>query len=143
MAPTPERNLIQDSSVPSTAEPMAAPRINCATVPTTISDSAVETRSQIENRLAIKARPSHNAARAQIPVIRKPPSVNAHDGDAQMRAGPQRPVLEAVGEPGRAPTDAKRLVGVISLGGGYGGLHPQYALNVTANRLLASVNDGG
>ena len=30
---------------------------------------------------------------------------------------------------GQAPTDAKRPVGVISLIGGYGGLHPQVTLN--------------
>ena len=48
MAPMPERNLIQDSSVPSTADPIAAPMINCAMVPTTISDSAEEIRNQIE-----------------------------------------------------------------------------------------------
>ncbi len=48
-------------------------------VPTTISDSAVETLSQIESRLAINARPSHNAANAQTLVI--PPSI------AEGRAG--------------------------------------------------------
>ena len=69
----PERNLTQDSSVPSTAEPIAAPMISCAIVPTTISDNAVEIRNQIESRLAINARPSHNAASAQTPVILKPP----------------------------------------------------------------------
>jgi hypothetical protein len=40
-----------------------------ATVPTTISDSAVDTRSQIDNRDAISARPSQSAAKAQIDVM--------------------------------------------------------------------------
>src|ERR1700722_6634923 len=39
-------------------------------VPTTISDNAVEMRNQIDKRLATKARPIHNAASAQTPVIR-------------------------------------------------------------------------
>ena len=51
------------------ADPTAAPIISCAIVPTTISDNAEEMRSQIESRVAIKARPSHRAARAQMPVI--------------------------------------------------------------------------
>jgi hypothetical protein len=38
-------------------------------VPTTISESAVDIRNQIDNRLAINARPSHNAANAQTPVM--------------------------------------------------------------------------
>lgn len=42
MAPRPERNFTHDSSVPNTADPMAAPMISCAIVPTTISDRAVE-----------------------------------------------------------------------------------------------------
>src|SRR5215467_6603708 len=69
IAPMPERNLTQDSSVPSTAEPIAAPMRSCAMVPTTISDSAVEMRNQIESRLAISARPSHSAASAHTPVM--------------------------------------------------------------------------
>src|SRR5271170_6875037 len=68
----PERNLIQDSSVPRTAEPITAPIINCAIVPTTISDRAVEIRSHIESRLAINARPSQSAARAHTPVMADP-----------------------------------------------------------------------
>src|SRR5690242_19980830 len=70
----PDRNLIQDSSVPSTAEPIAAPMTSGATVPTTISESAVETRSQIDSKLAISARPSHSAASAQTPVIPAAPA---------------------------------------------------------------------
>ena len=49
--------------MPSTAEPIAAPMISWAIVPTTISDNAVEMRNQIESRLAISARPSHSAAK--------------------------------------------------------------------------------
>jgi hypothetical protein len=70
----PERNFTHDSSVPSMADPMAAPMINWAIVPTTISDSAVEMRSQIDTRLAISASPNHNAANAQTPVICKSPA---------------------------------------------------------------------
>jgi hypothetical protein len=73
MAPVPERTLIQVSSVPRIAEPMAAPMMSCATVPTMISDYAVDTLSQMDNRDAMSARPSHKAANAQIPVM-SPPS---------------------------------------------------------------------
>ena len=55
--------------MPSTAAPTAAPMISCAIVPTTISDKAVEMRSQIESRLAINARPSHSAANPHTPVM--------------------------------------------------------------------------
>src|SRR5271170_6442799 len=68
----PERNLIQDSSVPRTAEPITAPIINCAIVPTTISERAVEIRSHVESRLAINARPSQSAARVHTPVMVDP-----------------------------------------------------------------------
>src|SRR5260221_3090277 len=69
IAPMPARNLTQPSSAPSTADPMNALKINWAVVPTMISDSAVETRSQTENRPAITARPSHNAASAHTLVM--------------------------------------------------------------------------
>src|SRR5580704_10500411 len=72
IAPIPERNLIQDSSVPRIAEPIAAPIMSWAMVPTTISERAVEIRNQIESRLAISARPSHNAASAHTPVMTEP-----------------------------------------------------------------------
>jgi hypothetical protein len=39
------------------------------TVPTTISDSAVAMRSQIEINVATSARPNHNAACAQTSVM--------------------------------------------------------------------------
>src|SRR5258707_9310624 len=69
IAPMPARNLTQPSSARSTADPMNALKINWAVVPTMISDSAVETRSQIENRPAITARPSHNAASAHTLIM--------------------------------------------------------------------------
>jgi hypothetical protein len=46
--------------------------INWATVPTTISESAVEIRNQIDSSVAINARISHNAAENQtcsMPVL--------------------------------------------------------------------------
>jgi hypothetical protein len=36
---------------------------SCATVPTTISESAVEIRNQIASSVAMSARPTHNDAR--------------------------------------------------------------------------------
>src|SRR5262249_8302810 len=105
------------------------PMINCAIVPTTISDKAVEMRSQIESRLAISASPTHNAARAQTLVIHKPPRDRRTRFDRARVMLTTRTVhkrnLEAVGAPGHAPTRAKRLVGVISLFGGYGEPHPR------------------
>jgi hypothetical protein len=38
-------------------------------VPTMISESAVDTRSQIDKRDAMRASPSHNAAKAQMLVM--------------------------------------------------------------------------
>src|SRR5262245_9032545 len=38
-------------------------------VPTMISESAVDTRSQMDKRDAIRASPSHNEAKAQMPVM--------------------------------------------------------------------------
>src|ERR1019366_8440370 len=78
MAPVPERNLIQESSVCRSAVPRVAPIISCATVPTTISESAVATRSQIDTRVATRARPSHRAARSQVSVMTLPPNVLAN-----------------------------------------------------------------
>jgi hypothetical protein len=51
---------------------MAAPMMSCAIVPTTISDSAVEIRNQIEIKLAMRASPSHSAANAQTLVMPAP-----------------------------------------------------------------------
>src|SRR5262249_26015863 len=70
MAPVPATNLIQDSSVCSMVAPTVAPMTSWATVPTTISESAVATRNQIETRVAKSASPSHNAACAQTAVMR-------------------------------------------------------------------------
>jgi hypothetical protein len=48
--------------------------------------------------------------------------------------------------PGHAPTGAKRPIGVISLIGGYGGLHPQVMLNcsreISRGKLKASSSPG-
>jgi hypothetical protein len=43
---------------------------NCATVPTTISESAVEILNQIASRVAASARPTQSADRAQVLVIK-------------------------------------------------------------------------
>ena len=67
----PDRNLTQDSSVPSTAEPIAAPMISCAIVPTTISDKRgrdaepdrEQARDQRETKPQRRKRP--NAGHAQ------------------------------------------------------------------------------
>src|SRR5689334_9088828 len=121
MAPMPARNLTQDSSVPSTAEPIAAPMMSCAIVPTTISDSAVETRNQIDSRLATSASPTHKAANAQTLVIAHLPfRRHAAAGARHRRASAQsRP-----GGSGSAEASSYRRqapVGVISLIGGYRG----------------------
>jgi hypothetical protein len=54
-------------------------------------------------------------------------------------------LLDVVGT-GQAPTDDKRPVGVISLIGGYGGLHPQLVLNcsreISRGKLKASSSPG-
>jgi hypothetical protein len=42
-----------------------APMINCATVPTTISDKAVEILNQIASSVAMSANPTHKEASAQ------------------------------------------------------------------------------
>src|SRR5262249_42613221 len=44
-------------------------------MPTTISASAVATRSQIDTRPATSASPSHNAATAHVSVMLEPPTV--------------------------------------------------------------------
>src|SRR5262249_18595809 len=109
IAPMPERNLTQDSSVPSNAAPTAAPMISCAIVPTTISDNAVEMRSQIDSKLAIKASPSQSAASAHTPVMLPP-----HVSGTPRPHGPaaQQKTRLAAGH-GRTPT-ACLAVGVIS-----------------------------
>jgi hypothetical protein len=74
--------------VPSTAEPTAAPMINCAIVPTTISDRAAEMRNQIESRIATNARPSHSAANPHTPVMADNPA-------GVLTLGPVRPETAA------------------------------------------------
>src|ERR1700690_11098 len=69
IAPAPARNLIHDASPASTALPSIAPMKSCAMVPTTISDNAVATRSQIDSMEASRASPSHTAAWVQISVM--------------------------------------------------------------------------
>src|SRR5258707_9268283 len=97
IAPMPARNLTQPSSVPSTADPMNALKINWAVVPTMISDSAVETRSQTENRPAITARPSHNAASAHTLVMLilavSPPGSLHHESTKKPPCGGSKPRL--------------------------------------------------
>src|ERR1039458_263960 len=71
IAPVPARKLTQADFAPSTSVPIRAPMMSCATVPTTISERAVEILNQIESSVAINARMSHNAAENQtcsIPV---------------------------------------------------------------------------
>ena len=71
MAPVPARKPTQADFAPSTSVPISAPMMSCATVPTTISESAVEILNQIESSVAINARISHSAAENQtccIPV---------------------------------------------------------------------------
>jgi hypothetical protein len=52
---------------------MKATMTNWATVPTTISVSAVEILNQIANSVAAKARPTHRAARAHVFIMDKTP----------------------------------------------------------------------
>src|ERR1700676_4787818 len=118
MAPVPERNLIQGSSVCRSVVPMVAPIISCATVPTTISDNAVATRSQIDNRVATSARPSHSAARSQVSVITRhhPAAFPARDRRANRLIG--IPLLFAIfdrrgiGSVGVNHTKSRRDMGV-------------------------------
>jgi hypothetical protein len=49
--------------------PTNAPISSCATVPTTISDSAVAIRNRIEISVAASASPSQSAARSQTSVM--------------------------------------------------------------------------
>src|SRR5579872_1577443 len=107
IAPMPERNLTQDSSVPRTADPIAAPMINCAIVPTTISDKAVETRSQIDSRLAIRARPNHNAASAHTPVIENVLPMLATCPALEIRSGNPFSIAHNVFRNGGCSTDGE------------------------------------
>ena len=118
MAPRPDRNLIQVWSVPRMAEPIAAPMMSWAIVPTTISDSAVEMRNQIEKREAISASPSHSAAKAQISVMRCPrlQSPASASGSCKTGCAPgnKKPALRGGLADLRLPTHNHYAVGVIS-----------------------------
>jgi L,D-peptidoglycan transpeptidase YkuD (ErfK/YbiS/YcfS/YnhG family) len=93
-------------------------------VPTQISVSAVETRSHIDKRLAIRASATQSVKSVQTAVIRYTPGkvVTARSSKAhrtfsignQSGPGGSRSKKET-------PTDAKRPAGVISLTGGFGG----------------------
>ena len=50
---------------PNTSVPISAPIISWATVPTTISERAVEIRNQIDSIVATNASTSHSAAENQ------------------------------------------------------------------------------
>ena len=62
MAPVPARNVIQGALAPSASPPASAPIASWATVPTTISESAVEIFSQFATRTATSASKSQRAA---------------------------------------------------------------------------------
>ncbi len=68
MAPAPDRNLMAESSSASAA-PAATPITSWAIVPMTISESAVATFSQMESKVAIRAKPSHIAVCAHTWVM--------------------------------------------------------------------------
>src|SRR5580658_805544 len=70
IAPVPARNEIHEDVAPRAWVPINAPMINCATVPTTISESAVEIRNQIESSVATRAKTSQRAATSQTCSIR-------------------------------------------------------------------------
>src|SRR5580704_3239697 len=66
MAPVPARKLIQPVLAPSPPRMKNAPITSCATVPTTISLSAVEILNQIAASVAIRASPTHTEAKPHI-----------------------------------------------------------------------------
>jgi hypothetical protein len=61
----PRQKATQADFAPSTSVPISAPMTSCATVPTTISESAVEILNQIDSSVAINASMSHSAAENQ------------------------------------------------------------------------------
>ena len=65
IAPVPARKPTQADFAPNTSVPISAPIISCATVPTTISERAVEILNQIDSIVATKASTSHSAAENQ------------------------------------------------------------------------------
>jgi len=72
MAPAPARKVTHSERAASASVPMATPMTSCATVPTTISLSAVETLNQIASRVATSARPTQIAATNHTVSIRGP-----------------------------------------------------------------------
>ena len=66
MAPVPARKLIQPVFPPRSASTKSTPISSWATVPTTISVSAVEILNQMAMSVAIRARPTHTAASTHI-----------------------------------------------------------------------------
>jgi hypothetical protein len=63
---------IHGALTPSASLPMSAPIRSCATVPTTISESAVEMPSHVARSVAARASASHVAARNQVLSISTP-----------------------------------------------------------------------
>src|ERR1035441_3411059 len=105
MAPVPARKPTHPDFAPNTSVPMTAPMMSCATVPTTISESAVEILNQIDSMVATKASTSHSAAENQTCSI----SVS----DAQIYAvqgfGLEAPTaMPAIGVIGRLEAAVKR-----------------------------------
>ena len=56
-------------------------------VPTTISDSTVAIRSHMDTRVAIRAKPNHNPASAQISVVFVSHQVSAATEGESFRSG--------------------------------------------------------
>ena len=69
MAPVPARNVIHGVLASSPPCAKYATATNCATVPTTISVSAVEILNQIASSVAASANPTHNAASAHVLIM--------------------------------------------------------------------------
>src|SRR5437588_574298 len=92
IAPALARNVIQGVSAGSREAPSVTPATHWARVPTTISDSAVAVRNQIDRSAASSASPNQSAAMAQVPVITFPfASVSMHSMLTQrIRKGTQK-----------------------------------------------------
>src|SRR5262249_59331885 len=93
-------------------------KINCATVPTTISDSAVEMRSQIENSPAINARLNQSAASAHTLVM---PSPRLFARWSAWTGRQQKPALRR-GTHGLPPRLSRE--GALAIAGGFWGVPP-------------------
>ncbi len=79
MAPVPARKVIHCVLPCRPPVPSMTPMTSWATVPTTISESAVETLNQIAISVATNANPTHNAERAHAFVM-EPSSFNCVQG---------------------------------------------------------------